>query len=52
MNRDELLKEIVELLHNDSDFPKFDTVVVDSDGTAVINIADKEFMIMVVDVTE
>ena len=52
MDRDQLLQEILELLNNDSDFPNFKDLVVADDGTATLKIEDKEFMIMVVDVTE
>lgn len=51
MDRDELLAHILWLLEADKDFPEFDGEKSD-DGSAVLTIKDKEFMIMVVDITE
>jgi hypothetical protein len=53
LTREALLQEILELLHNDSDFPAFEMPVTDSDGSAIISLpGKKEFMLIVVDVTE
>lgn len=52
MRPDQLLDEILEVVSKDEDFPKFE-LKKDDDGSAVLTMPDgREFMIMVVDISE